>query len=75
MTLQFDSEKMLEGIREWVLVESPTYHREGVNRMMDLAEKEMADLRCGRRSSSACHVYVHTGRRGRQPHHARSDRG
>jgi glutamate carboxypeptidase len=44
MTLQFDSEEMLEGIREWVLVESPTYHREGVNRMMDLAEKEMTDL-------------------------------
>ena len=44
MNLQFDSEEMLEGIREWVLVESPTYHREGVNRMMDLAEKEMADL-------------------------------
>lgn len=41
---QFDSEEMLEGIREWVLVESPTYHRKGVNRMMDLAEKEMADL-------------------------------
>ena len=44
MSFQFDSEEMLEGIREWVMVESPTYHREGVNRMMDLAEKEMADL-------------------------------
>jgi len=42
--MQFDSEEMLEGIHEWVMVESPTYHREGVNRMMDLAEKEMADL-------------------------------
>lgn len=42
--MQFDSEEMLEGIREWVLVESPTYYREGVNRMMDLAEKEMAGL-------------------------------
>ena len=42
--MQFDTEQMLAGIREWVLVESPTYHREGVNRMMDLAEKEMTSL-------------------------------
>jgi glutamate carboxypeptidase len=41
---RFDPEEMLEGIREWVMVESPTYHRAGVNRMMDLAEKEMAGL-------------------------------
>jgi glutamate carboxypeptidase len=44
MNLRFDPDKMLAVIREWVLVESPTYHRDGVNRMMDLAEKEMADL-------------------------------
>jgi len=42
--MKFDSEKMLAGIHTWVLVESPTYHRDGVNRMMDLAEKEMIDL-------------------------------
>ena len=41
MTYQFYPEEMIEGIREWVLVESPTYHKAGVNRMMDLAEKEM----------------------------------
>ena len=44
MICQYDPEEMLQGIREWVMVESPTYHREGVNRMMDLAEKEMTGL-------------------------------
>jgi len=39
--MQFDPEKLLAGIREWVLVESPTYHPGGVNRMMDLAEKAL----------------------------------
>lgn len=44
MVYQFDPEEMLEGIRKWVMVESPTYHRAGVNQMMDLAEREMAGL-------------------------------
>ncbi len=38
---EFDADEMLEGLRAWVLVESPTDVPEGVNRMMDLAEREM----------------------------------
>jgi glutamate carboxypeptidase len=44
MEYRFDADEMVAGIREWVMVESPTYHREGVNRMMDLAEQAMANL-------------------------------
>ena len=45
MTIKgFDATEILDGIREWVMVESPTFHREGVNRMMDLAESAMRSL-------------------------------
>lgn len=40
----FNAAEILEGILGWVAVESPTFHREGVNRMMDLAEAEMRAL-------------------------------
>ena len=40
----FDPDEILTGIREWVMVESPTFHKEGVNRMMDLAELAMRSL-------------------------------
>ncbi len=40
----FDADEILEGIEHWVKVESPTTHVEGVNRMMQLAEQEMATL-------------------------------
>ena len=41
---EYDAEEILEGIRTWVFVESPTHFREGVNRVMDLAEREMVSL-------------------------------
>ena len=41
---EYDADEMLEGIRTWILVESPTDFPEGVNRMMDLAEREMVSL-------------------------------
>ncbi len=37
----FDGEEILAGLREWIAVESPTVHPQGVNRMMDLAEAAM----------------------------------
>lgn len=40
----FDEEEILEGLKEWVLVESPSFDRAGVNRMMDLAEAAMVGL-------------------------------
>lgn len=40
----FNAEEILDGILQWVGVESPTFHRDGVNRMMDLAEAEMRAL-------------------------------
>jgi glutamate carboxypeptidase len=39
---EFDAEEMFEGIRDWVLTESPTVHVEGVNAMMDKAEQALA---------------------------------
>ena len=44
MEYEFDANEMLEGIREWVMVESPTYHREGVNRMMDIVGEATTGL-------------------------------
>ena len=41
---EYDADEILEGIRTWVFVESPTHFREGVNRVMDLAEREMVAL-------------------------------
>lgn len=40
--LPFDTETMLQGLRQWVECESPTWDRAAVNRMLDLAAREMA---------------------------------
>src|SRR5277367_4154066 len=40
--LPFDSETMLAGLRAWVESESPTWDAAAVNRMLDLAAREMA---------------------------------
>jgi glutamate carboxypeptidase len=42
--LPFDSETMLTGLRAWVECESPTWDASAVNRMRDLAAREMAIL-------------------------------
>ena len=41
---EYDAEEILEGIRRWVFVESPTNVPAGVNRVMDLAAREMVSL-------------------------------
>ena len=41
---EYDADDILEGIRAWVFIESPTDFPEGVNRVMDLAEREMLSL-------------------------------
>ncbi|MGX9182089.1 M20/M25/M40 family metallo-hydrolase [Mesorhizobium sp. BHbdii] len=40
--LPFQSEAMLQGLRTWVECESPTWDAGAVNRMLDLAAREMA---------------------------------
>src|SRR6202162_6533958 len=40
--LPFDSEAMLQGLRAWVECESPTWDVNAVNRMLDLAARDMA---------------------------------
>ena len=40
--LPFDSEAMLEGLRTWVECESPTWDADAVNRMLDIAARDMA---------------------------------
>ena len=40
--LPFDSETMLQGLRGWVECESPTWDAPAVERMLDLAAREMA---------------------------------
>jgi glutamate carboxypeptidase len=40
--LPFDSEKMLAGLKPWIECESPTYDAHAVNRMMDIAAKDLA---------------------------------
>ena len=40
--LPFDSESMLAGLRAWVECESPTFDASAVDRMLDLAAREMA---------------------------------
>lgn len=42
--LPFDSEEMLAGLRPWVECESPTYDPAAVNRMLDLAARDMAAM-------------------------------
>jgi glutamate carboxypeptidase len=39
--LPFDADAMLEGLRAWVECESPTFDAASVNRMMDLASREL----------------------------------
>jgi len=39
--LPFDADAMLDGLRAWVECESPTYDPAAVNRMMDLAAREL----------------------------------
>ncbi|HSU05661.1 MAG TPA: M20/M25/M40 family metallo-hydrolase [Acetobacteraceae bacterium] len=39
--LPFDSDTMLQGLRTWVECESPTWDAAAVNRMMDLASREL----------------------------------
>lgn len=40
--LPFDADAMLDGLRAWVECESPTWEVAAVNRMMDLASRELA---------------------------------
>jgi glutamate carboxypeptidase len=40
--LPFDADPMLDGLRAWVACESPTWDAGAVNRMMDLAARELA---------------------------------
>jgi len=40
----FDEDEILKGILDWASVESPTYHTDGVNQMMDLAQGSLEDL-------------------------------
>jgi glutamate carboxypeptidase len=40
--LPFDADAMLDGLRTWVECESPTYDVAAVNRMMDIASRELA---------------------------------
>lgn len=40
--LPFNAEEMLAGLRPWVECESPTFDRVAVNRMMDLASRDLA---------------------------------
>ncbi len=42
--LPFDTETMLAGLRPWIECESPTYDAAAVNRMMDLASRDLARL-------------------------------
>ena len=39
--LPFDAEAMLDGLRVWVECESPTYEAASVNRMMDVASRDL----------------------------------
>jgi glutamate carboxypeptidase len=40
--LPFDADAMLAGLRSWIECESPTYDAAAVNRMMDLAARDLA---------------------------------
>jgi len=41
---ELNVEEIIRGIQKWVLVESPSNHAAGVNRMMDLAQAEMKTI-------------------------------
>jgi glutamate carboxypeptidase len=42
LELMFDEESILAGLTQWAACESPTWDRDAVNRMMDLAGRELA---------------------------------
>ena len=42
--LPLDADEMLEGLRAWVECESPTYDAAAVNRMMDLASRDLGAI-------------------------------
>ena len=42
LDLPFDAEAMLPGLRPWVECESPTFDAAAVNRMMDIAARDLA---------------------------------
>jgi glutamate carboxypeptidase len=44
LTLPFDAEEMLRGLRPWIETESPTFDAAAVNRMMDIVQHDMAML-------------------------------
>ena len=44
LELPFDADAMLAGLRPWVECESPTYDAAAVDRMMDLAAYELAEI-------------------------------
>ncbi len=44
LALPFSTEALLEGLRPWVLCESPTFDAAAVNRMLDLAVADLAPL-------------------------------
>src|SRR5947209_2701028 len=58
--LPFDSEAMLEGLRGWVECESPTWDASAVDRMLDIAARDMAIMGAsieriaGRRGFGGC---------------------
>src|SRR5207237_9902120 len=58
--LPFDSEAMLQGLRAWVECESPTWDASAVDRMLDLAARDMAimgasiDRIAGRQGVGGC---------------------
>src|SRR3984957_21060329 len=39
--MPFDADTMLDGLRTWIECESPTYDASAVNRMMDLAARDL----------------------------------
>ena len=44
LDLPFDAEEMLSGLRPWIETESPTFDGAAVNRMMDVAQHDLAVL-------------------------------
>jgi glutamate carboxypeptidase len=42
--LPFDADEMLAGLRPWIECESPTWDAEAVNRMLDLAARDLAAM-------------------------------
>lgn len=44
LTLPFDTDEMVAGLRPWIETESPTFDAEAVNRMMDLVQHDLATL-------------------------------